>query len=377
METGIKNIEGINTNIDFQSKMSVIEYDSLGKWEKNYIQEIAKLLNVLKTSEFLDLNSFKKTLDLIQVNRMESEKQYLYGLFFPEKINKLYYFTPLPFQGTIYTQKNKFNLSPSQNGYFLLQVKTPLMTNASSNYSDVYYCNNSKIGVTYDETQYANEPSPTVGAADFLSIKQTSIPTELFSGFIVLATTVKVSYVGNLRDQSGIFSGSYMLSSVDHKLPDKTAVNFDYITRGLNYVECSTLDPLHATYFPMDNSFFEFKTPLGQEAFNSQQTMHVINITGRGLPYLLNSVFVEITRAFACIPSPKYNSAFKPSESVKIDFNRVKELIVDKNVAMITGEEKIKRLSNIETYPRDIESLKDDFYTELGKNSQINLIKLK
>lgn len=377
MEKKLKNIEDLDTNIDFEAKTSQIEFNSLGKFEKQYIEQIAKALNILKESDYLDLESFKKTIKKIAENQISAEKQYLYGLFFPDSIANIYYFSQIPFQGTIYKQSNKFNITPSQNGYFLLQVKTPIMTNSSSNYSDTYLCNNNKIGIITDESQYAQEPSPTSGAADFQSIKQTSIPTELFSSFITLATTVKVSYIGNLRDQAGSFSASYMASNVEAKLPDKSGINYDYVTRGLNFVECPTLDPIQATFFPLDNSFLEFKPPLDQQLFTDQKTMHVINIWGRGLPNLNASVYVEINRAYACIPNPKYNSAFTKANSIRIDYNKITKLMNDKNVSIVSGENRIKRLENIEKYPKDFDQLHNNFHEELEKISEINLIKLK
>ena len=80
---------------------------------------------------------------------------------------------------------------------------TPYMVEKGSTLSDVYYVNDNALD------GYTTAPLPLNYVAE------SRVPAGVFQAFVMVAASVKVSYLGRVDVSSGYFGGSYHLSTTD------------------------------------------------------------------------------------------------------------------------------------------------------------------
>lgn len=348
-----KSITELNIKNSIENTISEHAFNSIGDYEKKFLLDVGKLINVFNNEKQIDYIMLKKLIDELSNGIRNSEKQYLIGLIFPEKITKAYYFSPLPIKTYTFKHRFAFTIDVSPKGNFLLQVKSPALFDKTSTKSDFIFCNHENIGVKSDPS-YFLDSIPGM----WNRVKESQIETSLFSSYILLGMSIRVTYTGSLQDQSGRFGAGFTLSSENISNPDLGYVDFDVIRRTSNFVDCPTNEPIRTIYYPPDNSFMEFRIPNEDSILTNRQPLcHLISIFGRGMYTNTSStVHVEVNRAFSCIPNAKYSSILELDymEQVK-DIEIIRDFISKNNIAVVAGED--KSLHAIENVPRSVKEL--------------------
>lgn len=373
-DSSFKSIAELNVRNSIENTISEHAFNSIGDYEKKFLLDIGKLINVFTDEKQIDFIMLKKLINGLSEGIKDNEKRYLLGLLFPEKITKGYYFSPLPIKTYTFKHQFAFTLDVSNKGNFLLQVKSPGLFDKANTKSDFMYCNNTNIGIKSDASLFSDSISGM-----WTKVKESQIETSLFSSYILLGMSIKVKYTGSLQDQAGRFGAGFTLSSQNVSSPDLAYVDFDIVRRTCNFVECPTNEQIKVVYYPPDNSFMEFRIPNEDSVSTNRQPLcHLISIFGQGL--LTNNsstIHVEVSRAFSCIPNARYTSILELDymDQVK-DMGVVRDFIAKNNIAVTTGDNNLESLENV---PLDLKEImkvspKDmSFYLDQhGISSKIN-----
>lgn len=357
MQNGIFTaISDIDVSGSMEKSVTQHSFESLGEYEKKFLLDVGKLLNVFKSEDKIDFVMLKKLLGVLSTGIQDHEKRYLIGLIFPETIDKAYYFSPLPIKTYTFRQRFNFSIDVSQKGNFLLQVKSPAMFSKNSQDSDFLYCNKPGIGISNDTNNFSDSIP-----GNWIRVAESRVATELFSAYMLVGMGITVTYTGTIQDQSGRFGAGYTLTSCHIADPDLQFIDFDVVKRTSNFVETETSNSLKVVYFPPDNSFMEFRLPDEDAVMVGRQPLsHVINIYGRGLAVTQNSsIKVEVNRAFSCIPNPNYSSVLEVAQPNVIEnTNSIRSFITRNNLAVHRASDvEFNSLDNIPLNLNDINKL--------------------
>ena len=347
-----QRISEINVSDNFSEAITNYQYNSLGQYEKKFLGDVARLLNVFKNKGEIDYTGLKNLLKELSKGIQNHEKRYILGLMYPEKIDKAYFFSPIPVRTYTYKQSFTFSIDASDSGNFLLQVKSPSMYDINSPNSDFMYCNNTHIGIK-------NDPSLFSFPAQWTRVNESKVQSSLFSAYMLLAMSITVKYIGSQQYQAGTFGAGYTLSSNGTSTIDNSYIDFNIVQRTTNFVEVPTSDSLKVIYFPPDNSFMEFRLPNEDSVVSNRQPLsHLIVIYGKGMNILSSSpIQVEVNRAFACIPNAQFNTVFNLEQGEYIrDFNTIRDFTHKTDFAVVPGS-KTADLDNLENIPLSISEI--------------------
>ncbi len=85
----LKNNE---TNITYINKNT---YNNLGKYQKNMLYMFGRMLDLVKEGQIINYHEFVKIFEKLISMKNDTEKQYLFGLFFPKTIKNATFLNPL------------------------------------------------------------------------------------------------------------------------------------------------------------------------------------------------------------------------------------------------------------------------------------------
>lgn len=347
-----QKISEINVSSNFSDAINSYQYNSLGQYEKKFLGDVARLLNVFKSKGEIDYTGLKNLLKELSKGIQDHEKKYIMGLIYPEKIDKAYFFSPIPVKTYTYKQSFTFSIDLSNTGNFLLQVKSPSMYDILSSNSDFMFCNNSHIGLKADPSLFAFPDQ-------WKKVQESRVQTNLFSAYMLLGMSITVKYIGSQQYQAGTFGAGYTLSSNGTSAVDISYIDFNIIQRTTNFVEVPTSDYLKVIYFPPDNSFMEFRIPNEDSiSANRQPLSHLIVIYGKGLNILSSSpIQIEVNRAFACIPNAQYSNIFNLESAEYIrDFDSIRNFTNKVDFAVVPGS-KSAELDKLDNVPLSINEI--------------------
>ena len=106
-----------------------------------------------------------------------------------------------------------------------------------------------------------------------------------FNAYVLQCFKLSVEYVGRSDIQSGLFGGSYFVSTENSLEPDINASIFNYIDDSINAVKVDSKDGLNVIYYPLDTSYTQFMN-VNQDniATHSMSTSLRLSIYGSSLP---------------------------------------------------------------------------------------------
>lgn len=230
---------------------------------------------------------FEQVFEKLFENKADVEKQYLWGLFFPDMIKHATFLNPFPVPVYSYKQSYTFHITPNASGNFVVQLVTPYMVEQGNPSSDVTYIND--IGLDGHST--------AILPVNYVA--ESRVPPNVFQAFVLAAASMKVTYMGRVDVSSGYFGGSYHLSTTDVASFDNNVQDFNYVDNSFNSIRTKLFSGISMIYFPQDSSFQTFKKPNANSATNYIAMTHRMNVYGRGLPsgtLSPNSVVVQVTK---------------------------------------------------------------------------------
>lgn len=305
----------VKNNKSIVKYISKKDFDKLGSFEKKLITSFGNMLNLMTSDGQLDYNQFLNIFLNLFDAKNDSERQYIRGLFFPEKIRSATFLNLFPTPVYTFKQSFSFQVSPNSQGNFLIQLVAPYMVERGfngGNASDIYLLND----VTLDGF--------TKSTATPLYIQESTVPAGLFQAFILTACKMTVTFIGRVDVSSGYLGGGYNLSNVDSTLMDYDMSVFNYIDNMPGSVHSNIFDGINIIYFPQDSSFSTFKKPNASSISNFSPMTYRMNVYGRSLPantLSQYSIKVDITKVYATIPKQGYEEALP----VNIDTNELSQ----------------------------------------------------
>jgi hypothetical protein len=84
--------ENNKSNVKYINKQT---YDKLGKYHKNMLHMFGMMLDQVKQGDIIDYHNFASIFQKLFENKTDTEKQYLFGLFFPKTIKHATFLNPL------------------------------------------------------------------------------------------------------------------------------------------------------------------------------------------------------------------------------------------------------------------------------------------
>lgn len=354
------------------------DYDKLGSFERKLIQSFGNMLELMTPDGQLDYDMFLKIFINLFDTKTDLERQYIRGLFFPEKIRSATFLNLFPTPVYTFKQTFSFQISPNSQGNFLIQLVTPYMVERgfnSGNASDIYVLND----VTLD--------GYTKSTATPNYIQESTVPAGLFQAFILTACKLTVTFIGRVDVSSGYLGGGYNLSNVDSTLIDYDMSIFNYIDNMPGSVHSSIFDGINIIYFPQDSSFSTFKKPNTSSLLNFCPMTHRMNVYGRSLPannLSQYSIKVDVTKVYATIPKQGYEEALPVSldtnELSQESKNNTHEFIHMNDLSIFNSEqekyiEKLLDLPKIEAKSITDEIHKGKIDKKLAKEYLINKVK--
>jgi hypothetical protein len=277
------------------------DFDKLSLYEKKTLKNIGLLYGLLKDKNtVIDYNKFIKIIDDISKDKNDREKDYLIALFFPERIKHINAILDFPIPTYCYNQNSSCRITPNSHGNFLIQAICPILLDVESESSSIYINNHDDLdGIMKDDN-----------LAHYKPLSFTRCIKGAFNAYILQAFKISVKYIGAIDYTSGLFGGSYFISTVSSLHADTNAYLFAYIDYSMNAVKVDCVDGLNVIYYPLDKSYNNFLIPNKDNiASNNMNTNLRLNIYGSGLPNntYTNTVQFTFSSIYSVIPTQEFN----------------------------------------------------------------------
>ena len=99
------------------------DFNYMSAFERNSLKTIGNMQGALNNPDKdFTYEDLVKVFQKLTSHKSDSERTYIYSLFFPEKIKTGQVMLPFPIPTYTYVQKLQFYLTPNSNGAFLLQM---------------------------------------------------------------------------------------------------------------------------------------------------------------------------------------------------------------------------------------------------------------
>ena len=265
------NLNKGNSNV---LQLNKDDYKLLSNYEKKTLKLIGTLLNLIDKHQVITYETLTNMIDQLTNTNSTIEKDYLLSLLFPEKIKNTNVLKPFPIPTYTYIQKFQLYITPNDKGCFLIQAICPLLLDTSSNYSNIYVNNDSRL----DGTSYFTN--------GFTPIQNTKTIQNAFNAYTLHACKLSAKYIGRGDIMSGYFGASYHLSGKNQFEPDNDTTMFAFVDDSINSTISNLTEGINVVYYPPDYSYLTFMKPnIDNVERGSMATSLRLNIYGASLVY--------------------------------------------------------------------------------------------
>ena len=348
----------------------------------NIVNRLKILKSLLNKSNF-NLDDIYKQIDLIYKYKEITSYEYLNNLLYPEKYKGAKIPSNVPLPTSTFQLRNQFKLKTNNKGNFVLCMNPFFLAGESlleKTYTPTYPAREGEAIDSYKVLSVSNLWYNNSYNMDGIIPDKNWIPYDIgqmvpdvYCKYRLVSGVISMKYVGPLDEVQGTVGGSVLLTdekyfATKYKIVDFDAFNFDsvntsladytmfnYLRNGLYNKENTSIEGVRMLYFPVDNSYEEFKELCVGKNVDIEYT-HVIsqyrpifssNQYKTGFNWFLYAYNcepqaehfqIEYTLNFECIPSSKYinyiptnTSSFNMTPKEKRDvLEEVKKNIIQK-----------------------------------------------
>lgn len=296
--------------------------------------KIKNLLNLLNAN-ILDLGKIKYQMDLISQYKESENYDYLNCLLYPEKYTNVRFPSQVAVPSATFQLKNSLTISTNDVGCFLIKCnpfflaqENAVGTSFIHHYS---YSPPSFISLRHYVTRFLSAMNyidlSSFDGVNFRRYMQWAplnsnqiVANDLYDQYRLVSGSISIRYIGGLDDACGFLGGSILFrkdKELSCEMYFNTATNsdpeynyqpvstayqsfygvkqeeclFKYLRDASYNKEVSCLDGIRMLYFPLDNSFSEFKKVINRDSLFSKVPVEM----GGGMPTELSVFSTENT----------------------------------------------------------------------------------
>lgn len=292
----------------------------IDNYDKKMLSYLIELHNAVGR-DIINVDKFENVIQALQHINAENEYDYLNSLLHPERMKGIKIPSPIPVPSCAFQLHNTVTLSTNSLGNLALLFNPFFLYNNQLNgstftvqgpSSDTVQCNFiSSLLVNNSNNLDGHTPSSNNGDWVTVNISQ-GIPS-VYNQYRLVSASLVVRYIGRMDITSGVIGGAIIYDDTifpGYNVSDPTDLttseslvpntinkyaNFDTAMDSFYYQERNCVQGLREIYFPLDNSFEEYKRMVNQLSelsdvgfiSNTNTTQRVPKFSGNGFQQMV------------------------------------------------------------------------------------------
>lgn len=289
----------------------------------------------------VDLNEIGNIVDALHRLRERQEKSYMKALLYPEKQRGAKIPSPMPVPSTAFQLRQSTTLTTNSKGNLALSFN-PVFLTSNSNFTNLL--------VNNDESLNGISPSDAFKPAFY-----GGAISPVYSRFRLVSASITLRYIGRLDIVQGICGGgivydpSYGLGVnlggvIGTSPPAAKYGDFNLVRDSYYFQENHVLDGIRILYFPIDNSYEEYRK-VGSVADNNLEAIipgfNMLIYVMSGVPDS-TSYKVDICCNFECIPETEFLNYIPVTCAPKASETEKKEAVNAVQARPVTTEQETR-----------------------------------